>query len=213
MIFIKIAVIMLLTCSFIVPSYASSLCEDKAVTLQVLGSGGPELDDGRASTSYLIWVDGKSKMIVDMGPGSSVNFGKVGGKFEELDAVAFSHFHVDHSADFPAFIKGSFFGDRQHDLLVLGPAGNLLMPATTSFVAALFSDHGVFPYLNSYINQNSGSEYKLIAKDVSLAPHQLTLYPVNKDISLKAIPVHHGPVAAVSWRVDILDVRLRFQVI
>ena len=30
-------------------------CDHKGVTLQVLGSGGPELQDKRASSSYLVW--------------------------------------------------------------------------------------------------------------------------------------------------------------
>ncbi len=208
--FKKIISIMVLACSVIAPSYASSLCGDKEVTLQVLGSGGPEIDDGRASTSYLIWVDGKSKVLVDMGPGSSVNFGKAGGQFEQLAAIIFTHLHVDHSADFPAFVKGSFFGNRRKDLFVFGPAANTLMPATSSFVKALFSEQGAFPYLKGYISQKNASEYKLITKDVALKPHDQTDYRVNDAIHLKAVPVHHGPVAAVAWRFDILDCSITF---
>lgn len=208
--FKKIISIMVLACSVIAPSYASSLCGDKEVTLQVLGSGGPEIDDGRASTSYLIWVDGKSKVLVDMGPGASINFGKAGGQFEQLEAIVFTHLHVDHSADFPAFVKGSFFGNRQDDLLVFGPAANTLMPATSSFVKALFSEQGAFPYLKEHISQISDSEYKLITKDVALKPHEQTGFRVNEVFRLKAIPVHHGPVAAVAWRVDILDCSITF---
>ena len=35
------------------------------VELEVLGSGGPELD-GRASTSYILWIDDDAKLLVDM---------------------------------------------------------------------------------------------------------------------------------------------------
>jgi len=31
------------------------------ITLQVLGSGGPESGDKRASSGYIIWIDGKRK--------------------------------------------------------------------------------------------------------------------------------------------------------
>lgn len=145
-----------------------------------------------------------------MGPGSSVNFGKAGGQFEQLDAIVFSHLHVDHSADFPAFIKGSFFGGRENDLLVLGPSGNALMPSTSRFVRALFSDNGAFRYLKGYVSQKSGSEYKLITKDVELTPHEMAQYTVSEHLNLKAIHVHHGPVAAVAWRVDVLDCSITF---
>jgi len=30
------------------------------ISLQVLGSGGPIADDARASSAYLVWVDGKA---------------------------------------------------------------------------------------------------------------------------------------------------------
>ena len=33
-------------------------CQGTRVKVQVLGSGGPELSDGRASSSYLVWLDG-----------------------------------------------------------------------------------------------------------------------------------------------------------
>ncbi len=29
--------------------------------LQVLGSGGPIADDGRASSSYIVWIDGAAR--------------------------------------------------------------------------------------------------------------------------------------------------------
>ena len=43
--------------------------DSDGVVLQVLGSGGPIADDGRASTAYVVWVDGESRLLVDMGGG------------------------------------------------------------------------------------------------------------------------------------------------
>lgn len=176
---------------------AGSLCQDNNVRLQVLGSGGPELDDGRASTSYLLWVNDKARVLVDLGPGASVNFGQTGAQFADLKAIVFTHLHVDHSADFPAFIKGSFFTQRQQGLVVLGPAGNQLMPATTTFVNRLLAEQGSFAYLSNYVDGNTDN-YQLDVKDIPLQPHQISRYPVSSDIVLSTIPVHHGPVAAVA---------------
>lgn len=66
-------------------------CIDQNVQLQVLGSGGPELDDDRASTSYLIWIDGKARVLVDAGGGSSANFEKSGASVHDLQAVLFAN--------------------------------------------------------------------------------------------------------------------------
>ena len=35
------------------------------VAVQVLGSGGPIADDARASTGYIVWIDGHSRVLVD----------------------------------------------------------------------------------------------------------------------------------------------------
>ena len=82
---------------------ATTVCE--GVSLQVLGSGGPELDDGRASASYLLWKDEKANVLVDAGSGSSVQFGASGADFTDVDTILLSHLHTDHAADLPSFIK------------------------------------------------------------------------------------------------------------
>ena len=35
----------------------------------------------------------------------------------------FTHLHVDHTVDFPAYIKGSYFEERTQPLPVFGPDG------------------------------------------------------------------------------------------
>ena len=44
---------------------------DTGVWVQTLGGGGPELDDEQASASYLIWQDGKARVLIDPAPGST----------------------------------------------------------------------------------------------------------------------------------------------
>lgn len=77
-------------------------CDSSRVKVQMLWTGGPELFGERASTSYLVWLDDKARVIVDTGPGSVQRFKKSGAKFEDIELMLFTHFHVDHSADFPA---------------------------------------------------------------------------------------------------------------
>ena len=79
------------------------------VALQVLGSGGPVADDARASTGYIVWVDGRSRVLVDAGGGTFLRFGEAGASFVDLGFMGLSHFHTDHSADFPALLKSGNF--------------------------------------------------------------------------------------------------------
>ncbi len=44
-------------------------CGTNDVAVQVLGSGGPEMK-GRASSGYLIWQQGKARVLIDTGGGS-----------------------------------------------------------------------------------------------------------------------------------------------
>ena len=60
-----------------VPSGAlAQSCALGPVTVQILGSGGPAINRERASSSYLLWIDGQAKMLVDIGGGSYLRFGQ-----------------------------------------------------------------------------------------------------------------------------------------
>ena len=100
------------------PSAAAQSCGLHGVAVQVLGSGGPEMQDKRASSSYLVWEDGRARVLVDIGGGSGLRFGESGATMSQLDVILFSHFHVDHSGDFPVLIKSSWFEDRKRPLPV-----------------------------------------------------------------------------------------------
>lgn len=189
---------------------ASHQCAADRVSLQVLGSGGPEFTDNRASSSYLISLDNRARILIDAGAGSGINFEKSGAKIQDLDAILFTHLHVDHSADLPAFIKASFFTPRRSDLQVFGPAGNRVMPSTTAFIRKNFGPEGSYSYLQNFIEPDQRSAYKIQATDVPLTPHEVSDYTLNDDISLQAIPVNHGPIAATAWRVNIAGCSISF---
>src|SRR5215472_5663667 len=97
---------------------AGTTCSGRGVEVQVLGSGGPEVEDKRASSSYLVWQDHRARILIDSGGGSALRFGQAGAHVAQLDAILFTHLHVDHSADFPALIKSSYFAERTPPLPV-----------------------------------------------------------------------------------------------
>ncbi|MCV6589833.1 MAG: MBL fold metallo-hydrolase [Marinobacterium sp.] len=191
-------------------SFANTDCEPGRVRLQVTGSGGPELNDKRAGSSYLIWLDGKARVLIDMGPGSSLNLERSGVNISDIEAVLFSHLHVDHSADFPALIKASFFTGRRHNLQVFGPDANRLMPSTEQFVARLIGNNGAFRYLSEYYENGQPSRWKVKAHSIPLSPLEVRHHTLNNHIMLSSIPVHHGPVAALAWRVQLAGCAITF---
>ena len=183
---------------------------DAQVRLQVLGSGGPELDDGRASSGYLVWRGNKAVVMVDAGSGTALNFEKSGARLPDLQAVVFTHFHVDHSVDFPSLVKASYFTTRDTDLLIYGPTGNALLPAATQYVQKLLGENGAYPYLHSYLAPDQPEDYKIRVTDVPLQPRRIHRYTPAAGVQLAAVPVQHGPLPALAWRVDIDGCSLTF---
>src|SRR5882757_7065125 len=178
-------------------------CIGHGVELQVLGSGGPEMEDRRASTSYLVWLDGRPRVLIDSGGGSALRFGQAGAKVAQLDAILFSHLHIDHTADFPALMKSAYFEDRQKPLPVYGPAGNDAFPATTGFVADPFDPkRGADRYLGSFLNGEE-SGFKLEAHDVTPETHQVLPVYSRDGLDLAAMAVIHDGAPALAWRVSV----------
>jgi ribonuclease BN (tRNA processing enzyme) len=177
-------------------------CGREGVAVQVLGSGGPELQDKRASSSYLVWQDGQARVLVDAGGGSALRFGESGAKMSQLDVILFTHFHIDHSADFPSLIFSSWFEERNRPLPVYGPAGDNEFPSTVDFVRAFFNSRsGIYRYLSVVLIPQEEGGYELQPHDVAGDPSSVAFR--GEHLSAYAARVIHGAVPALAWRVEI----------
>jgi ribonuclease BN (tRNA processing enzyme) len=190
-------------------SASAQSCGATGLAVQVLGSGGPESQDKRASTSYLIWENGKARVVLDAGGGSNLRFGQSGAQMSQVDVFLFSHFHIDHTSDFPAMIFSSWFEDRNRPLPVYGPAGNDIMPSTVEFVNDLFSEpHGAYRYLSELVDSSAGS-YKLQPHNVAASAAPILVLR-TAGMALYAVSVVHGDFPALAWRVEIDGKRIVF---
>jgi ribonuclease BN (tRNA processing enzyme) len=186
-------------------------CGVAGVALQVLGSGGPELQDRRASSSYLLWWNGQARVLVDIGGGAALRFGQSGATVTGLDVILLTHLHVDHVGDLPALVKSGFFEDRHDSLPVFGPPGNGNFPTTTSFIRELFAaPHGAFRYLSEFVTPDREGSYVLKPHDVVLKPQEMRLIFDRQGIRVVATTVIHGDVPALAYRVDLGSVRIAF---
>ena len=194
---------------------AEAECDKKGVWLQVLGSGGPEVQDKRASSSYLIWIDGKARIMVDAGGGAGLRFGESGAAFKDLYAILFTHMHVDHTAALPVLMKSAFFEDRKNDLIIQGPAGNDRMPSTSEFLASMFdSAQGAYRYLGNHLSKEKNDDWKIISSDLSYFPSKANAWkhgPSFDDrIEIRSMPVNHGPIPAIAWCVYVDGISITF---
>ena len=176
------------------PCATAQSCGNTGLAVQVLGSGGPDLRDKRASASYLVWKDGKALVLIDAGGGSALRFGESGAEMSQLKVILFTHFHADHSSDLPALVLSSGFEGPKHPLPVFGPPGSDAFPSTTEFLDGLFGkSHGAWRYMSHYLLQ----PHDVVAGDT----------PVNvfrsDDFSVDAVRTDHVYPPALGWRVDI----------
>jgi ribonuclease BN (tRNA processing enzyme) len=187
---------------------ARGCVQPAGVTLQVLGSGGPIADDGRASSAYLVWVDGKARVMIDAGGGSFLRFGEAGARFADLDFVGLSHLHTDHSADFPALLKSGSFSDRSRPLPVAGPGGARMFPGLEDFLTAMLDQsNGAYAYLSGFLD-GSGGKPMLTPREVSVG-EAVTLWS-GDDVTVDGMRVPHGIVPAVAFRVRAGDTTIVF---
>ena len=176
------------------------------VALQVLGSGGPIADDGRASSGYLVWVDGRSRALVDAGGGVFLRFGEAGARFGDLDLVALSHLHTDHSAALPALLKSGNFAGRKRPLLLTGPGPGGPFPGTIAFADSLLDgDQGAYGYLSGYLDGTGRLPLLAISEFPVTEPDTRFVidFPSESALNVTALPVPHGIVPALAYRVSV----------
>ena len=180
---------------YILMSIVVSVMAQK-VEFQVLGSGGPELD-GRASTSYIVWIDDKARVLIDAGSGSMLNFEKSGAKLEDLEVIVLTHLHIDHSVDLPSYVKAGYFSNRRAVLPIIGPSGNRYFPDIEEFLDSLFD--GAYKYMSDVLDKDSDS-FQIVALEIDSSK---VIHKKFKDFSLDLTNVYHGNVPAIAVRVNI----------
>ncbi|MHC3994246.1 MBL fold metallo-hydrolase [Thiomicrolovo sp. ZZH C-3] len=164
------------------------------IIFTVLGSGGPETGR-RAATGYLLSIEGKSRLLIDSGSGVMLRFSESGASLDTLEALAFTHLHIDHAVDLPSFIKAGYFSGRRSPLPVIGPAGNASFPSIGLYLQTLFGPQGTYRYMRDVLTPQSDS-FELLPK----VAEPVMRFP---SFTLRSIPVHHGIVPALAYRIDI----------
>ena len=170
---------------------------DSRVQLQVLGSGGPRASMGRASASYLVWIDGVGRILVDAGGGTKTAFHQTGANFDDIDLVALSHLHPDHSAELPALLWPDGGTTR-----IAGPSAGNVFPSIEQWLDLLFGTGGAFEILAPRM------ELDAVTVDVTAA-EPVEVYRAG-DVLVRGLGVPHGDVPTIGFRVDVGDASIAF---
>ena len=198
-------------------------CGASPVAVQILGSGGPRMNPTRASSSYLVWLDGHARILIDMGGGAQHRFGESQAKLEDLWMVGISHLHPDHVSDLPAFLWLSH-EVRKEPLKIFGPTGNDAAPDFATFLNRLFDEKaGAFPVLGSTLGGSYGGggvrpdigrvvaggvRLEVGVIDAAKAEPSMVLQREGTTVTAQKIP--HGNMPTLAYRVQTGNVSVVF---
>ncbi len=186
-----------LPCAF---AFEGPYCGEEGVWVQILGAGGPELDDGGAGPGYLLWLDNHARLLLDAGPGASARFDQAGAALADVQAIALTQLSPHHTTDLPAFFDGVLRQGRSGRLPVLGPQGWDGALGLTTFLERLVGADGVYPQLAGLLKIRPRSGLQILA--VPTLGRRRWAGFTSEHLRLAATPVHHGGAPALAWRVE-----------
>ena len=139
-----------------------------------------------------------------MGAGSQIGFEKSGASFDTIEAIAFTQLRPDHSADLPAYIGAAQSDTREQRLTIMGPTGDGgINPATRELIERLFGPEGAYPHLADAFKPRSSLGYRVRSIDVPASGSKRWARYQTEHVKMTAIPVHHGDIPALAWRIEI----------
>lgn len=195
-----------------------------ALSVMVLGSGGPiATPSGRASAGYMVFTDGKPRILMDVGGGTYQRLAASGFNIHDMDIFLLSHLHLDHTGDLAPIIKTIYFHNnlaqtsRTNPIHIYGPQENGVpfpnttisqYPATSRYADDHFSmPDGSDRYLNIFATAISmgASKFSYETHDLNSKVAGATIEEVlhtDDGLVIKAIAVDHGPAPAVAYRIE-----------
>ena len=192
---------------------APGMPAEPRLSLTVLGSGGPIANAHRASSGYVVSIDGKARILVDAGGGIFERVGRSGLDLSTLVQILLTHMHIDHTSDLAAILMHLYMLERKRPVAVAGPAGRpgndaapenaRAQPGVAEFIRLLFGVDGAWRYLNTF--EGFGIDVHETSSHVwDRAIHRIPVDGILEDlaVSIHAVAVPHGMMPAVGFRID-----------
>lgn len=167
--------------------------EAQAITVTLLGTGGPPPSMARFGPSILVEAGGQ-RFIFDAGRGALQRLTQAGVSWQQIDGLLFTHLHSDHVVGFPdLWLTGWLVGPgRTRQLRVWGPSGTEAM--LTHLRQAFEFDVGV----RLSDDRVSAAGVEVLAADIGEG-----VVHESGGVRITAFLVDHQPVQpAMGYRID-----------
>ncbi len=167
----------------------------ETISITTLGTGGPRDDEERAGPSNLIRL-GERFVLVDMGRDSQRRIEQAGIRLREIDALLFTHHHLDHNEEFvPILLKARLQGGARQ---IIGP------PGTKAFTETVLEFYREDSDYRARRTGRSGDEIRRVeirelqgGESFSLLGAKVTTARVNHTIHTVAYRFDYGDHAIV----------------
>lgn len=158
------------------------------------------LDCDRASASYLVWIGGQAKILVDAGGGAFLRFAQAEARYFDLSLIAISHLHPDHVSDLPALLWPAYDPRKGPPLAIAGPSGNDMAPDFLTFLSRLFDqNNGAFQVLGVRLRARRDVPVEIVSDATKREP---SIVLSGQDVTVTSIGVPHGNLPALAYRVQ-----------
>ena len=95
---------------------AATGCEYMRVKLTVVGCSPAWPNPGGAQSGYLL--EGPGRLLLDCGPGVLANLRRLENRWPRVDAIAITHWHLEHWGDLVPWVWGAMVGPGRDDPLI-----------------------------------------------------------------------------------------------
>lgn len=174
-------------------AFGSPQARAQEIRVTLLGTGSPAPALNRFGPSILVEA-GPDKFLFDAGRGAFQRLAQAKVRWQDIDAVFFTHLHSDHTVGFPdLWLSGWLVGPgRNRELQVFGPAG------TETMMRHLRQAYGFDIHFRELDDHAAAAGVVIRAKDIRPG-----VVLDSNGVKVTAFEVDHFPVKpAFGYRID-----------
>jgi ribonuclease BN (tRNA processing enzyme) len=147
-------------------------------------------DENRSFPGQIIVVNNEP-LLVDCGPGASMNLMKTGINPLAINRIFLTHLHIDHSCELPSLVFASCLTGKREKLYLYGPQGTL------NFYRLL--TESVYPYTAELMPRIRKGDFEVLPTEASQG-----VVCQTENYRVLTAPVEHS-LSAIAFRIESKD--------
>jgi ribonuclease BN (tRNA processing enzyme) len=155
--------------------------------------------EGRGSAAYVLWVNQRPAVVIDMGGDTPAALARVGVGASQIDTLLITHLHADHVSGFSDFLWGEMTANRTRPLTIVGPDGGNGFTDLRTFLKRLIGMDGAFAGMHGLLD---GRPFRLDIHTIPVAAPNTNDILSRGGLRVYTHPVLHGNCPTLAYRID-----------